>query len=203
MKAATMGAALALTLLGADLAVAQQMPQLPPREEIERKVEEELAKLPVLKAESEHLVIEYKEMPTDPISVAKRVAGGQVPAGIDPEIVAKQALPMIRPIIEKYAAKLGTLTAKSDLKYRGKTLAKDQVYDFGLIMDGLRPVGILLSGGDLKRPLKLPLKPARGKHDPVDPMKVEVVPHPRDDGKLYVQVGFAEVLGAAGPFKVK
>lgn len=195
--------ALALLALAGGSALAQNIPQMPSKEEIERRVEEELSKLPSKKAESEVIAIEYKELPTDPVSIVQKVAAGQLPPGMNAEQASKQFLPMARPYIEKYAQKLGTLTPKSEVKYKSTTLSEGVTYEFGLIMDDLLPIGLRIAGEDLKRPLTIPLRTGAGPSK-VDPMQVEVLADKSSAKKFKLVVHFGERLGATPTtFKAK
>jgi len=195
-----LGAAIFTLLFTPSLAHAQGMPPMPTREQIEARVQEELDKLPTKTVENDLFSLVYKELPTDPIEYAKQAAGGQIPPGIDPNVVAKQALPFVRPVIAKYAQALGTLTPKVNLKLKSKKLSEGTAYTFGLVMNGMKPLGIVLSGGDLKRALKVAFRRGR-QSPPANPMRVELIPDKRKKDRCRIHVAYAELLGEIGPFK--
>jgi len=195
--------ALSLGIFGASTAFAQGMPQMPTPQEIDRRIQEEMDKLPVRKVEHEVMTIEYREMPTDITELVKRAAGGQVPQGVNIDQLMKQYMPMARPYVEKHAAKLGTVKVTKSVKCKSLTLKPDEIYDFGLVLDGTVPIGILIGGPTLKAAAKIPLKGMKNDQT-FDPMEVRVeAASEKSDKKLNVVVGFAAVLGAAGTFDAK
>ncbi|MFC1705388.1 hypothetical protein ACFL59_01030 [Planctomycetota bacterium] len=193
----------AMVIVTAQVCVAQGMPRMPTPQEIEKRIQEEFDKLPTEKVEHEVIAIEYKAMPTDPHEIVKKAVGNQLPPGMNVDQAIKQFMPMARPYVEKWAAKLGSMTVSKEVKYKSLKLKPDQKYDFGLVLDQLTPIGIQIGGGNLKAPVKLPLKRKKPERK-YDTMFVEVVPAKKGkQDKLNIQVGFGEILGAAGAFKVK
>lgn len=196
-------AALALVLLLADVAAAQAPPggfNMPSKEEIEKRVKEEMDKLPSETTEIDGVKIEYKAVPTDPLEIVKR--SGQLPPGMNPDQAAKQFLPLARPYVEKNMAEIGTLTCTRDVTLKSLKL-KAGTYTFGLGVDmtELVPITVIFSGGDLKKPVALPLKRGAAK-TPHDTLKVELAGVKKKDDEFTIGVGFAKVDALAGNFKM-
>ncbi len=175
-------------------------PQMPSKEEIERRIKEEMDKLPSETAEIEGVTITYKAVPTDPLEIVKQ--SGQLPPGQNPDQAAKQFLPLARPYIEKNMAEIGTLVATREVKIKSVKL-KPGSYTFGVSVDmtDLIPVAVLISGGDLKKPLAVPLKNGAAK-SPYATLKIELTTPKSSTSEFVIGVGFAKVLGVAGKFSL-
>ena len=175
---------------------------IPSKEEIEKRIEEEFAKLPDETAEIEGARLLYKAIPTDPVEVIK--ASGQLPAGANPDAVAKQFLPMARPYVEKYLGAIGKLELKKEVTLKsGKLKAKlaPATYDFGLVMEELVPIAIRISGGELKAPLTVPLRTEQVAEHAAT-LKIELRPS-KVKGEFAIEVRFAKVHGLASKFTSK
>ena len=180
--------ALALAVVAAPRALAQQMPT---KQQIEKELESAFAKIPEEKTETADVAsLSYKPIPTDALT-AVQDSGQQLPPGTNADQAAKQFGPMAKPYIEKVAGKLGTLTVKVALKAKSVTLAPGD-YSFGLIMEEMNPVGITISGGALKAPLQLPLKAIAQPKEPYKHFKCELRAG-KAEGDLVFWVGFGPV----------
>ncbi len=190
-------------LAAAGVANAQGMPPLPGPAEIEQRIQDEIEKLPSVKSEHELITIEYKQLPTDPNTFVKQAAGGAAPPGMDIDQLIKQFTPMARPFIAKAATTIGTLQTTKDLKYGRLTLKAETIYDFGIVLVKDSPVGVVIGGGELKKPVQLKLK-RKGNKENHDVHGVEAEPAKKnDDSKINLVIFFNQLRGTAGPFKVK
>ncbi len=177
------------------------VPGLPSPQEIERRVREEVEKLPLVRVEDEVFAIAYRRVPLDPQAVVERVvarAAGRLPQGIDPQQAAKQLLPMARPYIERAYAEIGTLEVRVPVKYRSGTLPAGE-YVLGLVMKGELPVGLLLNGAKLRGALRIPFRNARAKRHETD-LKLEIEVVDRKRGKRNIVAWFNDVEARAGKF---
>lgn len=186
--------ALAIVLSIAPEARSQVPPgggNIPSKQEIEKRLEEEFNKLPDETAELEGVKVVYKAIPTDPKEALK--SSGQLPPGSDPEQVAKQFAPMARPYIEKYAGKVGKLTVEKEFKYRATKVVPGE-YTFGLVMDDLTPVAVSITGGSLRAPLQVPIAAGKPPAEPYAALKVTVV-EGKTKGDFAFAIGFAKLEG--------
>lgn len=173
-------------------------PQMPSKEEIEKRIKEEMDKLPTETAEIEGVKITYKAVPTDPLEIVKQ--SGQLPPGQNPDQAAKQFMPLARPYIEKNMAEIGSFVAEREVKFKSVKL-KPGTYTFGVSVDmtDLVPVAVLISGGDLKKPIAIPLKNGAAK-SPYATLKIELTTSKSSANDFVIGVGFAKILGVTGKF---
>lgn len=175
--------------------------QTPPsRQEIEKRIKEELDRLEDATSELEGTVkLTYKPIPTDPVDLVKN--SGQLPPGANADAMAKQYAPMARPYIEKYAGTLGKLKVEKEFKFKTTKVSPGE-YTFGLIMDEFVPIAVAISGAPLKTAIQVPIRPGKPPTEPFSALKVEVRPGKKPDEFVFV-VGFARLEGEAGKFSVK
>jgi hypothetical protein len=194
----------ALVCLGGAQALAQGggMPGMPSPEEIERRIQEELDKIPDTTVGDDVMEITYKAVPLDPNEIVKRAAaaGGQLPAGMTPDQIAKQVLPMARPYIERTFAEIGTIRVTGIVAYKSAKLEEGE-YIFGLVMNGMTPVGVRIAGASLKREVRVPFRASRSKELHSE-LKLDVEEDERG-GKRYIVAFFNDVQGKAGKFVSK
>ncbi|RME72364.1 MAG: hypothetical protein D6776_08845 [Planctomycetota bacterium] len=180
------------------------LPGMPSPEQIERRIAEEMEKLPERTVTDEVFEIRYKPVPIDLREVARRAAAaaaGQLPQGVSPEQAAKQLLPMARPYIERAYGEIGTLQVKRPVAYRSKRLEPGE-YLLGLILKGDSPIGIRIHGAKLERELRIPFRGARSKQ-PHPELKLEVEVADKRRGKRYIVAWFLSVRAKAGKFVPK
>lgn len=163
---------------------------MPSRQEIEKRIKEYLDGRPELRAEWGRLTITYKAIETDPVELLKN--SGQLPPNVNPDVAAKQFLPLARPYIEKYMGEIGKLVADVEFKYKSTKLAPAE-YTFGFVMQELTPVAVKIAGKTLRSPLTIPLKHQPAK-DPYATLNV-AMKDGKKEGELLIDVGFAKVLG--------
>jgi hypothetical protein len=197
--AAALAAALGLALLAPAPARSQQMPPggMPSKAEIEKRIQEELDKLPDESSELEGVKLTYKGVPSNPADVV-RSAGGQLPPGTNPDAAAKQFGPMARPYIEKYLGKVGKLKVDREFKQKSAKIGPGE-YVLGLVMDDLTPVAVTISGGSLKAPVQAPIKPGAAPASPYDKLKIDVKAGKSADEFVF-SVGFAKLEGQTPKF---
>jgi hypothetical protein len=166
--------------------------QMPSKQEIEKKIKEQIDNLSDSEAEWSKWKVVYKKVPSDPVEIIK--SSGQLPAGGNAEAAAKQFMPIARPYIMKTMAEIGKLIANEDFT-AGHTKLAAAEYGFGvLVNDDLIPVGIVLTGKSLRSPLKLPLRATAAK-DPYSALVITLVEGKKDDFTL--EVGFGRALSTA------
>jgi len=162
---------------------------LPTKAEIEKKIKEQLDALPERTTELGRVKIIYKPVPCDPAEVIKN--SGQIPQGMNPDQAVKQFLPMARPYIEKYMLEIGKLVTDVELKTKTGKLVPAE-YTFGLIMDDMNPIGLLIQGKTLKSPMKLPMKPSAAQ-TPFGSLVIELKESKKED-EFGLEVGFGKAL---------
>jgi hypothetical protein len=159
-----LGAALAVVLMTQD-ASAQAPPGggmgMPTREQIRERV------LAVLAASPEETItvegvcrITYKKVITDPQRVAQALGqqmGGQIPAGVDIDQYIRAYTPQITEMLNEFLADFGKFEALVDLKVKSKRIPRGE-YRIGLVFEGERPLALMVSGGELRRPVDIRLK---------------------------------------------
>ena len=148
------------------VAHAQQIPPNFTPEEIERRVREELDRVPEKTVEYEDLVkITYKPIPTDPKEIIKNnpQLAGQLPPNLNIDAYIKQYEPQIQEYLNKYMRDIATFEALEDLKFRSKRIPKGK-YQLGLEFEGARIIGAVISSEDLKKPIAIRFK--AGELDP-------------------------------------
>ncbi len=183
--------ALAVTAIAArDLYSQGAPPQIPPREEIEKRVKEELAKLPDTTVERNGVKITYKAVPSDPAELIRR--GVQLPPGQNVDQLIKQYGPMVQPIINQYMGEIGKISTDKELKIRSKTLPPGE-YTFGIAFEQAMPVGIVIKGGSLKVPITAAIKPAKVAVQPS--LSVLLEPDKKKAQEFTIVVGFHEWKG--------
>ncbi len=168
---------------------------IPSKQEIEKRIKEELDKIPDTTVEWQKFKLTYKAIPTDPGEIIKNAGG--LPPGMNPDQAAKQFGPMARPYIEKYLGEIGKLVADEEFKLKSTKLPAAE-YTFGIVMEELTPIAIRLTGKTLKAPLTVPLK-NQAAPSPHATLKVEIKESKKPE-EFTIDVGFAKVQGAAGKF---
>jgi hypothetical protein len=166
---------------------------MPSKAEIEKRIKEELEKLPERTAELGRIKILYRAVPSDPIELLK--SSGAVPPGVNAEAAAKQFMPIVRPLLDKQMAEIGKLITDEEFKVKTTKVVPAE-YTFGLVMQDTQPVAIRLTGKELKQPLIIKLKGSLAS-TPYSSLVVEVkeVPNAKK-GEFTIDVGFGKVLGA-------
>ncbi|GIW71786.1 MAG: hypothetical protein KatS3mg102_1328 [Planctomycetota bacterium] len=191
-------AAATLLALGLAAPARAQGGPMPTPAEIERRIKQEIERLPSATATNDALAIRYKQVPTDPKEVIRRaVAAGQLPPGIDPDQAVQQFLPVARPYIEKAMGEIGTVKVLRPLAYRSQKLPAGE-YVFGLLMQGVQPIGIRIADARTGAELRIPLRSGRAA-EPHPVLLVELDPS-RSGGKPAheVRIGFDRLEGRAG-----
>ncbi len=125
---------LTVALWGSSTLWGQNLP-IPNQKEIEKRIQAEWQKLPEVKIQYRHLQITYKKVP---YHLDKWAEGFAQKAGLpfSPQQIRqmiRQYLPLIEKQMQKYTAKLGTLEAKSNVKFGATTIPKGK-YTLGVVM---------------------------------------------------------------------
>lgn len=157
------GLSLSVVAVGVPEAHAQGMPS---PDEIERRVREELDRVPDKTVEFEGLAkVTYKPIPTDPKEIIKNnpQLAGQLPPNINIDAYIKQYEPQIQEYLNEYMKDIATFEALEDLKFRSKRIPKGK-YQLGLEFVGAGIVGAVISGEGLKKPIAIRFK--AGELDP-------------------------------------
>ncbi len=171
---------------------------LPSPQEVERRVAEELERIPDQTSEIEGATLTYKPIPTDPAAALR--ASGQVPPGVDPDQIAKRYGHLIQPTIERTCARLGKLVLGRPARAGSKALPAGE-YTFGLVVRAgdLAPVAVTIGGGSLKTPVQIPIKPGKPPSAPHETARLEIKPG-KKPGEFTIAVAFGRVEGEAGKF---
>jgi hypothetical protein len=181
---------IATTLIGSTC-FAQGFPggALPSPQEIDKRVKEEIDKLPDTIATLEGVVtFTYKAVPSDPKEIAKQVGNSSgLPPGIDIDQVSKQYAPMIQGMLTKHLATAGTLEAHRAIKVRSKTIPVGK-HRFGFTFKGQMIAAIIVRIEGKKKPIKIDLKSKRSGLQ--DALKISCEFDKDKDDQFHVLVGF-------------
>ena len=163
------GAFLALGVLAAPAAHAQQPPNMPSREEILAKIQEAMPKL-LERSPEESLEVAgvckltYKQIPTEPSKIAEALGedlgGRQLPPGQKIDQYIGMFKNEITEALNEIMSNVGTFEALQPIKVKSKTIPVGE-HRIGLVFEGEKPVGIRIFNEDpekLEKPIDIRLK---------------------------------------------
>lgn len=164
--------------------------QMPSPKEIDKRIQEELKKLPDATAELEGVCkFTYKPIPTSPKKV-KELAGGALPPqaqGMNPDALIKQYLPMIQQTLMRNLKEAGTVEVTKAFKVRSKEVPTGK-HKFGFAFKGTTILAMVISVKDQK-PIVLKFKNKKVKA-PVDELKIVLAKDKKKTDRFHIGLEF-------------
>lgn len=172
-----LGLSFALVAFSTPVLLAQDF-KMPSKEEVDKKVQEGLSRLPPVTAELEGVCkLTYKAIPSSPERIIEMVGGkDKLPPGVKPEQEIKQYMPVITQALQRNLAEAGEFEALVPIKVTGKTIPVGK-HKYGFVFKDIVISAMAITVEGQKKPILIPFL---SKSTPVhDELKLQIVKDPK------------------------